>query len=67
MDAVRARLGRFFGKRGGAVVDANLSVIAEAYDGVIDVTAAIGAGPDARPTEPSVEPEGSRVPMEATR
>ena len=31
--AVRDRLGRFFGKRGGAVVDANLAVIAEAYDG----------------------------------
>jgi len=25
---------------GGAVVDANLAVVAEAYDGVIDVTAA---------------------------
>ena len=33
------RLGRFFGKRGGSVVDANLEVIAEAYDGLIDVTA----------------------------
>jgi pyruvate-ferredoxin/flavodoxin oxidoreductase len=40
--AVRERLGRFFGKRGGAVVDANLEVITEAYDGLIDVTAAIG-------------------------
>jgi len=43
--AVRERLGRFFGKRGGSVVDANLEVIAEAYDGLIDVTAAIGASP----------------------
>jgi pyruvate-ferredoxin/flavodoxin oxidoreductase len=42
--AVREQLGRFFGKRGGSVVDANLEVIAEAYDGLIDVTAAIGAG-----------------------
>ena len=41
--AVRDRLGRFFGKRGGSVVDANLQVIAEAYDGLIDVTAAIAA------------------------
>jgi hypothetical protein len=41
--AVRERLGRFFGKRGGSVVDANLEVIAEAYDSLIDVTAAIGA------------------------
>src|SRR3990172_6248101 len=42
--AVRERLGRFFGKRGGSVVDADLEVIAEAYDSLIDVTAAIGAG-----------------------
>ena len=41
--AVRERLGRFFGKRGGAVVDANLEVISEAYDGLIDVTGAIAA------------------------
>ncbi|HSO29166.1 MAG TPA: 2-oxoacid:acceptor oxidoreductase family protein [Candidatus Sulfomarinibacteraceae bacterium] len=45
LTAVRERLGRFFGKRGGSVVDANLEVIAEAYDDLIDVTAAIGASP----------------------
>jgi pyruvate-ferredoxin/flavodoxin oxidoreductase len=39
--AVGEQLGRFFGKRGGAVVDANLQVIAEAYDNLIDVSAAI--------------------------
>jgi pyruvate-ferredoxin/flavodoxin oxidoreductase len=39
--ALRAQLERFFGKRGTSVVDANLAVIEEAYDGVIDVTAAI--------------------------
>jgi pyruvate-ferredoxin/flavodoxin oxidoreductase len=44
LSAVRDRLGRFFGKRGGSVVAANLEVISEAYDGLIDVTAAIGAG-----------------------
>ena len=43
LNAVRDRLGRFFGKRGGSVVDANLEVITEAYDGLIDVTAAVGA------------------------
>jgi pyruvate-ferredoxin/flavodoxin oxidoreductase len=43
MEAVRGNLTRFFGKRGTAVVDANLAVIQGAYDGVIDVTAAIGA------------------------
>lgn len=42
VEAVRERLGRFFGKRGGAVVDANLAVIAAAYDMVIDVTGALG-------------------------
>jgi pyruvate-ferredoxin/flavodoxin oxidoreductase len=38
---VRARLGRFYGKKGGAVVDANLELIAEAYDTAIDVTNAL--------------------------
>jgi pyruvate-ferredoxin/flavodoxin oxidoreductase len=44
MDAVRDNLKRFFGKRGTAVVDANLAVIQGAYDGVIDVTAALADG-----------------------
>ena len=39
--AVHDRLGRFFGKRGGAVIDANLEIISAAYDGLIDVSAAI--------------------------
>ena len=43
MDSVRGNLTRFFGKRGTAVVDANLAVIQGAYDGVIDVTAEIEA------------------------
>jgi pyruvate-ferredoxin/flavodoxin oxidoreductase len=43
MEAVRVNLTRFFGKRGTSVVDANLAVIQGAYDGVIDVTAAITA------------------------
>lgn len=41
MDAARDGLARFFGKRGGAVVDANLAVVRAAYNGVIEVTAAI--------------------------
>ena len=41
LEAVRARLGRFFGKRGASVVEANLAVVAAAYDRVIDVTAAL--------------------------
>lgn len=41
--AIGERLGRFFGKRGSNVIRANLEVIAEAWDGLIDVTAAIHA------------------------
>ncbi len=66
MEAVRARLGRFFGKRGGAVVDANLAVIEEAYDGVVDVTAAIARSEAASPPG-APGAEELRVPMEAAR
>jgi pyruvate-ferredoxin/flavodoxin oxidoreductase len=41
LSEVRARLGRFYGKRGAAVIDANLELITEAYDTAIDVTAAL--------------------------
>jgi pyruvate-ferredoxin/flavodoxin oxidoreductase len=41
--AVGERLARFFGKRGAAVLDANLAVIAAAYDGLIDITGAVAA------------------------
>ena len=44
MTAVGDRLGRFFGKRGKAVVDANLAVIGAGYDTVINVTEGIAAG-----------------------
>jgi hypothetical protein len=56
MAAVHRQLWRFYGKRGGRVVAANQAVIEAAYDGVIDVTAAIStpipAGPPA--TEHSI-------------
>jgi Pyruvate/2-oxoacid:ferredoxin oxidoreductase gamma subunit len=49
MEAVRRQLARFFGKRGGAVVDANLAVVEAAYDGMIDVTGRVtGLTPAAR-------------------
>jgi pyruvate-ferredoxin/flavodoxin oxidoreductase len=51
VEAVGDRLGRFFGKRGAGVVKANLEVIAEAWDGLIDVTAAV-TGAEARTPEP---------------
>jgi pyruvate-ferredoxin/flavodoxin oxidoreductase len=41
LSAVRERLGRFYGKRGTAVIEANLELIAEAYDTAIDVSAAL--------------------------
>src|SRR6266511_85411 len=41
LEAARASLGRFFGKRGSSVVEANMEVVRAAYDGVIDVTAAV--------------------------
>ena len=41
LGAVGDRLGRFFGKRGAEVIAANLALIAEAYDGLIDVTSAL--------------------------
>jgi hypothetical protein len=52
--AVGGQLTRFFGKRGAAVVEANLAVIREAWDGLIDVTAAIAAAQHAVPREPAV-------------
>ncbi len=42
LEAVGTQLRRFFGKRGASVIKANLEVIAEAWDGLIDVTAEIG-------------------------
>jgi pyruvate-ferredoxin/flavodoxin oxidoreductase len=57
LDAVRGRLGRFFGKRGASVVEANLALIAEAYDTVIDVTAAAAStAPEPAATE-QAQPE----------
>ncbi len=53
LDAVHKLLPRFFGKRGGSVVDANFAVIERAYDRLIDVTAAIGVEPVAASLEAS--------------
>jgi pyruvate-ferredoxin/flavodoxin oxidoreductase len=58
--AVRDRLGRFFGKRGGSVVAANLEVITEAYDGLIDVTAAVGATAAGPSGALAIEPTAAR-------
>lgn len=60
--AVHQRLGRFFGKRGKAVVEANLAVIAAAYDRVIDVTAAVNGGSSAT-TGPALLPPAEPIPL----
>jgi pyruvate-ferredoxin/flavodoxin oxidoreductase len=54
LEAVGDRLGRFFGKRGASVVKANLAVIGEAWDRLIDVTGAVTGIDDS----PAREPEG---------
>jgi pyruvate-ferredoxin/flavodoxin oxidoreductase len=58
LTAVGDRLGRFFGKRGGRVIDANLEVITAAYDSLIDVTRAIGL---VEPAGPSTIPQPQGV------
>jgi pyruvate-ferredoxin/flavodoxin oxidoreductase len=55
--ALRPHLERFFGKRGQRVVDANLDLVREAYDGVVDVTAAV--------TGVMAAPPSAIAPMEA--
>jgi pyruvate-ferredoxin/flavodoxin oxidoreductase len=57
LEAVGEQLGRFFGKRGASVVRANLAVIAEAWDGLIDVTEGIGG------LEMTAEPNREGVPL----
>jgi pyruvate-ferredoxin/flavodoxin oxidoreductase len=57
LTALRPHLGRFFGKQGDRVIDANLDLVAAAYDGVIDVTASIEGGNPCLPPAPCV---GSR-------
>ena len=56
LEAVGRQLGRFFGKRGAAVVAANLEIIAAAYDGLIDVSAAIESRPPPEPRAATNEP-----------
>jgi pyruvate-ferredoxin/flavodoxin oxidoreductase len=58
LEAVGLQLGRFFGKRGASVVKANLAVIAEAWDGLIDVTTAVAGTPGG----PEAASPGARTP-----
>jgi pyruvate-ferredoxin/flavodoxin oxidoreductase len=61
MAAVKGPLAKHVGKRGGAVVDANLALIRAAYEGLIDVTAPLRAAP------PSAAGEGAREMAGAAR
>jgi hypothetical protein len=59
LDAVGARLRRFYGKRGEDVMAANLDMVAAAFDGLIDVTGFVGPVEAARavtvaPTTPDL-------------
>ncbi len=68
--AVRDRLGRFYGKKGASIVDANLAVITAAYDGLIDVTGTVlGLVPLTQPAAPATIPAtpSDLVPVEADR
>ncbi|HEY8135337.1 MAG TPA: 2-oxoacid:acceptor oxidoreductase family protein [Candidatus Limnocylindrales bacterium] len=61
MAAVKGPLAKHVGKRGGAVVDANLALIRAAYEGLIDVTAPLRAAP------PQAAGEGAREMAGVTR
>jgi pyruvate-ferredoxin/flavodoxin oxidoreductase len=60
LQAVDDQLTHFYGKRGRAVVEANLAVVTEAYDGVIDVTGALAGAP-------GLEEEEARELVETTQ
>ncbi|MEZ4596653.1 MAG: 2-oxoacid:acceptor oxidoreductase family protein [Chloroflexota bacterium] len=45
--SLRGVLARYFGKRGGVVVDANLALIRDAWGSLLDVTAAVAASSQA--------------------
>ncbi|HET6746064.1 MAG TPA: 2-oxoacid:acceptor oxidoreductase family protein, partial [Candidatus Limnocylindria bacterium] len=53
--ALRPTLTRFFGKRGVAVVDANLALVLAAHDRLIEVTPSVGWRPEPETPMPLVE------------
>ena len=70
LEAVRDRLGRFYGKKGARIVDANLAVITAAYDGLIDVTGAVLGlvpAPELPPPTTTLPTPSDLVPVEADR
>jgi pyruvate-ferredoxin/flavodoxin oxidoreductase len=63
-ETLRGVLKRYFGKRGGAVVDANLALIRDAWGSLLDVTAAVAASSQAA-TADLLTPEEERLRGEA--
>ena len=59
-ETLRGVLGHYFGKRGGAVVDANLALIRDAWGSLLDVTAAVAASSRAATADP-LTPEEERL------
>ncbi|MET0773337.1 MAG: 2-oxoacid:acceptor oxidoreductase family protein [Candidatus Limnocylindrales bacterium] len=57
-ETLRGVLGHYFGKRGGAVVEANLALIRDAWESLLDVTAAVAASsPAATAADPLTDVE----------
>ena len=53
--------GHYFGKRGGAVVEANLSLIRDAWGSLLDVTAAVAASSQAATAADPLTDEEERL------
>jgi hypothetical protein len=64
-ETLRGVLKRYFGKRGGAVVDANLALIRDAWGSLLDVTAAVAASSQAATAADLLTPEEERLRGEA--
>jgi Pyruvate/2-oxoacid:ferredoxin oxidoreductase gamma subunit len=64
-ETLRGVLGRYFGKRGGAVVDANLALIRDAWGSLLDVTAAVAVSSQAATAADLLTPEEERLRGEA--
>lgn len=59
-ESLRGVLTRYFGKRGGAVVEANLALIRDAWGSLLDVTAAVAASSQAATATHSLTLEEER-------
>jgi pyruvate-ferredoxin/flavodoxin oxidoreductase len=60
-ESLRGVLKRYFGKRGGAVVEANLALIRDAWGSLLDVTAAVAASSQAATAADPLSDEEERL------